>query len=95
MQNKEPAKPQVMEQKPQTIPIINRFTMPYLSLPVSSAVSNRQQSSMSTALTTASAATSAIKNVPAFLNKLYNMVNDSTTDNMIKWSLDGRSFIGN
>ncbi|KAI9482524.1 hypothetical protein BDB00DRAFT_775412 [Zychaea mexicana] len=33
------------------------------------------------------------RNVPAFLNKLYSMVNDPTTDNLIHWSKDGNSFI--
>ncbi|TPX53414.1 hypothetical protein SeMB42_g00807 [Synchytrium endobioticum] len=36
---------------------------------------------------------SATKNVPAFLNKLYNMVCDATTDDLIHWSDDGTSFI--
>ncbi|KAL1921932.1 uncharacterized protein VTP21DRAFT_10574 [Calcarisporiella thermophila] len=30
--------------------------------------------------------------VPAFLNKLYNMVNDKTTDSLIRWSEDGATF---
>ncbi|KAJ3333447.1 stress-responsive transcription factor hsf1 [Blyttiomyces sp. JEL0837] len=34
----------------------------------------------------------ATKNVPAFLNKLYNMVSDSSSD-LIHWSEDGRAFI--
>lgn len=34
------------------------------------------------------------KSVPAFLNKLFNMVNDCSTDSMIKWAYDGRSFVG-
>ncbi|KAI9270544.1 hypothetical protein BDA99DRAFT_434260 [Phascolomyces articulosus] len=33
------------------------------------------------------------RNVPAFLNKLYSMVNDPSTDNLIHWSKDGNSFI--
>ncbi|KAI7849108.1 hypothetical protein BDC45DRAFT_449196 [Circinella umbellata] len=33
------------------------------------------------------------RNVPAFLNKLYSMVNDPSTDNLIHWSKDGKSFI--
>ncbi|KAG4302414.1 hypothetical protein PCK1_001250 [Pneumocystis canis] len=33
------------------------------------------------------------KNVPAFLNKLYNMVSDSTSDSLIKWSASGESFL--
>ncbi|OUM61500.1 hypothetical protein PIROE2DRAFT_27846, partial [Piromyces sp. E2] len=31
--------------------------------------------------------------VPAFLNKLYNMVNDPSTDDLIHWSEDGSTFI--
>lgn len=38
---------------------------------------------------------SASKSVPAFLNKLFNMVNDISTELMIKWSFSGKSFIGN
>ncbi|KAI8057460.1 hypothetical protein BDF21DRAFT_160256 [Thamnidium elegans] len=34
-----------------------------------------------------------LQNVPAFLNKLYNMVDDHTTDELIRWSDDGLSFI--
>ncbi|KAF7727864.1 stress-responsive transcription factor hsf1 [Apophysomyces ossiformis] len=34
-----------------------------------------------------------LQNVPAFLNKLYNMVVDPTTDDLIRWSEDGSSFI--
>ncbi|CAO3641627.1 unnamed protein product [Mucor hiemalis] len=34
-----------------------------------------------------------LQNVPAFLNKLYNMVDDRTTDELIRWSEDGLSFI--
>ncbi|KAJ3096443.1 stress-responsive transcription factor hsf1, partial [Physocladia obscura] len=33
-----------------------------------------------------------VKNVPAFLNKLYNMVNDPSSD-LIHWSDDGHAFI--
>ncbi|KAG4304241.1 hypothetical protein PORY_002422 [Pneumocystis oryctolagi] len=33
------------------------------------------------------------KNVPAFLNKLYNMVSDSASDALIKWSASGESFL--
>ncbi|KAI8975105.1 hypothetical protein BDF20DRAFT_876887 [Mycotypha africana] len=36
---------------------------------------------------------SKLQNVPAFLNKLYNMVDDSSTDSLISWSDDGLSFI--
>ncbi|KAI5478632.1 heat shock transcription factor [Pseudohyphozyma bogoriensis] len=32
------------------------------------------------------------KSVPAFLNKLYSMVNDASTDELIRWSDDGDSF---
>ncbi|KAJ3299930.1 stress-responsive transcription factor hsf1 [Borealophlyctis nickersoniae] len=35
----------------------------------------------------------AAKNVPAFLNKLYNMVEDPKTDNLIHWGEDGTTFI--
>ncbi|KAJ3013936.1 UNVERIFIED_CONTAM: stress-responsive transcription factor hsf1 [Siphonaria sp. JEL0065] len=35
---------------------------------------------------------SAAKNVPAFLNKLYNMVSDPSSD-LIHWSEDGQAFI--
>ncbi|KAI9481295.1 MAG: hypothetical protein EXX96DRAFT_502878 [Benjaminiella poitrasii] len=34
-----------------------------------------------------------LQNVPAFLNKLYNMVDDSSTNELIRWSDDGLSFI--
>ncbi|KAI9252361.1 hypothetical protein BDA99DRAFT_574895 [Phascolomyces articulosus] len=34
-----------------------------------------------------------MQNVPAFLNKLYNMVDDPTTDDLIRWAEDGMSFI--
>ncbi|KAJ1540180.1 stress-responsive transcription factor hsf1, partial [Cladochytrium tenue] len=37
-------------------------------------------------------ASTATKSVPAFLNKLFNMVNDPTSD-LIHWSDDGKSFI--
>lgn len=33
-------------------------------------------------------------NVPAFLNKLYSMVNDPETDDLIRWADDGESFLG-
>ncbi|KAI9249751.1 hypothetical protein BDA99DRAFT_414241, partial [Phascolomyces articulosus] len=33
------------------------------------------------------------RGVPAFLNKLYSMVDDSATDSLIRWSSDGASFI--
>ncbi|KAI9492345.1 hypothetical protein BDB00DRAFT_728230, partial [Zychaea mexicana] len=33
------------------------------------------------------------RGVPAFLNKLYSMVDDSATDSLIRWSADGASFI--
>ncbi|KAG2234965.1 hypothetical protein INT48_005119 [Thamnidium elegans] len=35
----------------------------------------------------------AQRSVPAFLNKLYNMVEDLSTNNLIRWSKDGSSFI--
>ncbi|KAI9002699.1 hypothetical protein BC832DRAFT_540785 [Gaertneriomyces semiglobifer] len=35
----------------------------------------------------------AVRNVPAFLNKLYNMVNDPSTDDLIHWGPDGSTFI--
>ncbi|CEP13062.1 hypothetical protein [Parasitella parasitica] len=35
------------------------------------------------------------KNVPAFLNKLYSMVNDPESDDLICWSDDGASFFVN
>ncbi|TPX66063.1 hypothetical protein SpCBS45565_g04694 [Spizellomyces sp. 'palustris'] len=35
----------------------------------------------------------AARNVPAFLNKLYNMVNDPSTDDLIHWGPDGTTFI--
>ncbi|KAI9321622.1 hypothetical protein BX666DRAFT_1904019 [Dichotomocladium elegans] len=34
-----------------------------------------------------------MQNVPAFLNKLYNMVDDPTSDELIRWADDGLSFI--
>ncbi|ORY01709.1 hypothetical protein K493DRAFT_209285 [Basidiobolus meristosporus CBS 931.73] len=37
--------------------------------------------------------THTAKNVPAFLNKLYKMVDDSSTNELIRWSDDGASFI--
>jgi hypothetical protein len=36
----------------------------------------------------------ASKNVPAFLNKLYNMVSDPMSSEFIRWSDDGQAFIG-
>ncbi|KAG1464526.1 hypothetical protein G6F46_001255 [Rhizopus delemar] len=33
-----------------------------------------------------------LQNVPAFLNKLYGMVDDSSTDDLIRWAPDGLSF---
>ncbi|KZT44008.1 hypothetical protein SISSUDRAFT_977192 [Sistotremastrum suecicum HHB10207 ss-3] len=33
------------------------------------------------------------KSIPAFLNKLYNMVDDPSTDSLIKWSDNGDSFL--
>ncbi|CAO3595253.1 unnamed protein product [Absidia cylindrospora] len=33
------------------------------------------------------------RNIPAFLNKLYSMVDDSSTNDLIRWSEDGKSFI--
>ncbi|KAG1049381.1 hypothetical protein G6F43_008287 [Rhizopus delemar] len=35
----------------------------------------------------------AQRSVPAFLNKLYNMVDDASTDDLVQWSKDGLSFI--
>ncbi|KAI9033751.1 hypothetical protein CLU79DRAFT_692662 [Phycomyces nitens] len=35
----------------------------------------------------------AQRSVPAFLNKLYNMVEDATTKDLIRWATDGASFI--
>ncbi|KAI8096898.1 uncharacterized protein BX664DRAFT_257131 [Halteromyces radiatus] len=32
------------------------------------------------------------KNVAPFLNKVYNMVNDPSSDDLIRWSADGKSF---
>ncbi|KAI7863955.1 hypothetical protein BDF14DRAFT_1690006, partial [Spinellus fusiger] len=32
------------------------------------------------------------RSVPAFLNKLYNMVEDSATNELIRWASDGASF---
>jgi hypothetical protein len=32
------------------------------------------------------------KNIPAFLNKLYSMVNDPLTDALIRWTPTGLSF---
>ncbi|KAI9033637.1 hypothetical protein CLU79DRAFT_830012 [Phycomyces nitens] len=34
-----------------------------------------------------------MQNVPAFLNKLYNMVEDPGSDDLIRWATDGTSFI--
>jgi len=50
-------------------------------------------SASNTGLNTRAIASSASKNVPAFLNKLYNMVNDPSTDDLIHWSEDGSTFI--
>ncbi|KAI8377699.1 uncharacterized protein BYT42DRAFT_546350 [Radiomyces spectabilis] len=36
---------------------------------------------------------SSQRNVPAFLNKLYTMVDDPSTNDLIRWSPDGASFI--
>ena len=33
------------------------------------------------------------KNVPAFLLKLYNMVSDHSTDDLIRWNQSGDSFL--
>ncbi len=38
-------------------------------------------------------AAQSTSNVPAFMAKLWQMVNDPRTDNIISWSPDGRSFI--
>ncbi|KAJ3416011.1 stress-responsive transcription factor hsf1 [Chytridiales sp. JEL 0842] len=35
----------------------------------------------------------AAKNIPAFLNKLYNMVSDPSSSDLIHWSDDGQAFI--
>ncbi|KAG0897537.1 hypothetical protein G6F34_006388 [Rhizopus arrhizus] len=35
----------------------------------------------------------AQRSVPAFLNKLYNMVDDESTNDLIRWSKDGTSFL--
>ncbi|ORX64253.1 hypothetical protein BCR32DRAFT_212906 [Anaeromyces robustus] len=50
-------------------------------------------SASNTGVNTRAIASSASKNVPAFLNKLYNMVNDPSTDDLIHWSEDGSTFI--
>ncbi len=34
-----------------------------------------------------------MKQLPRFLRNLYNVVNESSTDNLIHWSSDGLSFI--
>ncbi|KAG9088418.1 stress-responsive transcription factor hsf1, partial [Ceratobasidium sp. UAMH 11750] len=36
--------------------------------------------------------TSTRQAVPAFLNKLYNMVNNPDTDELVRWSDEGDSF---
>ncbi|KAG1013024.1 hypothetical protein G6F27_002256 [Rhizopus arrhizus] len=36
----------------------------------------------------------AQRSVPAFLNKLYNMVDDEYTNDLIRWSKDGNIFLG-
>ncbi|KAJ3202666.1 stress-responsive transcription factor hsf1 [Dinochytrium kinnereticum] len=45
------------------------------------------------AATVPAKASIAAKNVPAFLNKLYNMVSDASTNDLIHWSKDGHAFI--
>ncbi|KAG4098264.1 hypothetical protein H8356DRAFT_991442 [Neocallimastix lanati (nom. inval.)] len=50
-------------------------------------------SASNSGVNTRAIASSASKNVPAFLNKLYNMVNDPSTDDLIHWSEDGSTFI--
>ncbi|KAI9263899.1 hypothetical protein EDC94DRAFT_517856 [Helicostylum pulchrum] len=45
--------------------------------------------------TTSNTAPTSQKNIPPFLNKLYSMVNDPESDDLICWSDDGASFFVN
>ena len=36
----------------------------------------------------------SMRNVPAFLNKLYGMVSDTSSDDLVHWGPDGTTFIG-
>ncbi|KAI9029855.1 hypothetical protein CLU79DRAFT_732890 [Phycomyces nitens] len=50
------------------------------------------RSSRSTSQSTPRSRISVQRSVPAFLNKLYNMVEDEATNDLIRWSVDGASF---
>ncbi|KAF9294460.1 stress-responsive transcription factor hsf1 [Mortierella antarctica] len=62
------------------------------ALPLPSS-SSRGSSSSSSALQPRSSNNSGRGTVAAFLTKLYNMVGDKASNNLIKWSDDGQSFI--
>ncbi|KAI8355178.1 hypothetical protein BD560DRAFT_449574 [Blakeslea trispora] len=59
----------------------------------SSASSIKSASNLSSLPSSGGSVLTAQRSVPAFLNKLYNMVEDSTTNDLIRWSKDGTSFI--
>ncbi|KAG2225348.1 hypothetical protein INT45_005592 [Circinella minor] len=65
-----------------TPPITNSAIQNNAGSPISKAVVNPNQLQRA-----------KMQNVPAFLNKLYNMVDDPTTDDLIRWADDGMSFI--
>ncbi|KAI8979230.1 hypothetical protein BDF20DRAFT_868361 [Mycotypha africana] len=62
------------------------------SAPLHSSISSYKSFSSSASGILSSRVT-AQRSVPAFLNKLYNMVEDVTTNELIRWSKDGTSFI--
>lgn len=63
------------------------------ALPLPSPSSSNAKGSPSSALQPRSSNNSGRGNVAAFLTKLYNMVGDKASNNLIKWSDDGQSFI--
>ncbi|KAG0034139.1 stress-responsive transcription factor hsf1 [Podila clonocystis] len=64
-----------------------------LPMPSSSSRGSSSTSSSSSALQPRSSNNSGRGTVAAFLTKLYNMVGDKASNNLIKWSDDGQSFI--
>ncbi|RCH92578.1 stress-responsive transcription factor hsf1 [Rhizopus stolonifer] len=61
--------------------------------PESSAQGNSQTTNPALVVNSSQTQRNKLQNVPAFLNKLYGMVDDASTDDLIRWAPDGLSFL--